>query len=562
MCAMNARLLRPFASDLPLEVQYLVVAGGGGGGTARGGGGGAGGLLTAAGFEPTIGSGYTVTVGGGGAGGSSAVGSDGTSSVFGAFSASGGGGGGSFSLAGRNGGSGGGGGGSNSSRVGGTGTTGQGNKGGDNNTSFAFSAGGGGGAGAAAANVTVNQATDGGIGILSNITGTPTYYAGGGGGAGGDGSTAFAGTGGLGGGGNGTDFSQSTGTGGHGTANTGGGGGGAAQPGGATVPGGNGGSGVVILRYPKRYEITVSPSLTYTTQDIGRIRIATFTAGTGFIAWNAPKVSNADAQDWVNRVYANGGTVSTSTANAVNTFCNDIDAAGIRDRFARLNLFCGSNLNAALVPLYRSTSFGGSVLGNATDTNNAFVGVGTDYAETGASGGLTGNGTSKYLNTGFNVDQLPGAANCHLSSYIRGTQDIASARALIGTLFNGVADRYRIFLNTASAGNYTALGELGKLTQASAVRANANGGLLVLSRTSATSLTLYDDAVSIGTNTDSTAETTGASPFFVFARSGPQEYYNGIMAGYSIGAGMSGAEVTSYYNALNAFQTALGRAQT
>jgi hypothetical protein len=33
------------------------------------------------------------------------------------------------------------------------------------------------------------------------------------------------------------------------------------------------------------------------------------------------------------------------------------------------------------------------------------------------------------------------------------------------------------------------------------------------------------------------------------------------MAGYSIGAGLSGAEVTSYYNALNTFQTALGRAQ-
>jgi hypothetical protein len=48
----------------------------------------------------------------------------------------------------------------------------------------------------------------------------------------------------------------------------------------------------------------------------------------------APQVSNAEAQDWISRVYANGGTVSTSTASAVSTFCDAIEAAGIRDRFA------------------------------------------------------------------------------------------------------------------------------------------------------------------------------------------------------------------------------------
>jgi hypothetical protein len=67
-----------------------------------------------------------------------------------------------------------------------------------------------------------------------------------------------------------------------------------------------------------------------------------------------PLVTNLDAKDWVARVYAAGGTVSQSTANAINTFCNNIDSTGLRDRFYRLNLFCGSNLAAATVPLYRS----------------------------------------------------------------------------------------------------------------------------------------------------------------------------------------------------------------
>jgi hypothetical protein len=276
----------------------------------------------------------------------------------------------------------------------------------------------------------------------------------------------------------------------------------------------------------------------------------------------APQVSNLDAQDWINRVYANGGTVSSATAASVNQFCTDIENApggSIRDRFLRLNLFCGS-FQGAFVPLYRSASFGGSPLGNATDTNLGSPAFLTgDYNETGTSGGLLGNGSTKYLDTGLNVSSLPGAANCHLSSYITGTQDIASPRTLIGTLFNGTSDRYRIFLNNTTAGNYLLFTELGELKQASSTLANANGGLMLSSRTSTTLLTLYDDAVSVGTNEVSTAEVTGASPFFVFARNGPTEFYNGRMAAYSIGAGMTAAQVTAFNTAMQAFQTAMTR---
>lgn len=220
----------------------------------------------------------------------------------------------------------------------------------------------------------------------------------------------------------------------------------------------------------------------------------------------------------------------------------------------------GSGLNAALVPLYRGESRTGTQYGNTVDQSLGSPSFGEgDYSE---ATGLQGNGSSKYLNTGFNVDQLPGAADCHLSSYIRGTQSIASPRALVGVLFNGVTDRYRLYLQISAAGNYSINANLGKATEAAVgIRPNDNGGLLLVSRTSTTSLTLYDDGNAIGTNTASTAETTGASPFFVFARNGPTEYYNGLMAAYSIGAGLSEAEATSYYDAMNTFQTALGRAQ-
>ena len=103
----------------------------------------------------------------------------------------------------------------------------------------------------------------------------------------------------------------------------------------------------------------------------------------------APKVSNVEAQDWINRVYANGGTVSATTANAVNTFCEDINAAGIRDKFYRLNLFAGDNLSAALVPLYRNRQFhtGRNILLRSEDYEDTsyFISGGLTLEKTNAS---------------------------------------------------------------------------------------------------------------------------------------------------------------------------------
>ena len=196
--------------------EYLIVAGGGGGGgssyfanmwQSSGGGGGAGGLLTATNLSISAQS-YNITIGEGGSGGSGTVnsgsdraagqkGTNGQNSIFSSFTAIGGGGGGggvqgtaasdAASRSGLNGGSGGGVGGregGNANGSFGTGTAGQGNDGGS--TGSGRSANGGGGAGAAGVGGAVNNQPGraGGIGVISNITSTATYYAAGGGGGG------------------------------------------------------------------------------------------------------------------------------------------------------------------------------------------------------------------------------------------------------------------------------------------------------------------------------------------------------------------------------------------
>ena len=269
---------------------------------------------------------------------------------------------------------------------------------------------------------------------------------------------------------------------------------------------------------------------------------------------------NPETLDWITRVYANGGTVSTSTANAVDAFCNAIDAAGIRDRFYRLNLFAGTGLNAALVPLYRGPSSGGTQYGNATDTNNGPF-VAADYVETGASGGLTAtSNTSKYLETGlipFNAGITE--QNYHNSGYFPSTLNTT------GDWIGSSGTRFSIFFPAFSTfGMYVRFGgssntgiENGSLA--------ARNGHLIGQRSSGTGVG-YRNGANINavssTASSSAFETNQPPALSVFARNAngsPSSYWSGRACMYSIGLDFSDAEALAFYNAVEAFQTALGR---
>ena len=254
-------------------VSYMVVAGGGGGGGHGGGGAGAGGFrelkspstpYTASPLDgypsapnriTVTATGYPIVVGSGAAGGCNQPGTKGNDSTFSTITSTGGGFGGggapSPSMVGGPGGSGGGGGGNPPSQAGGTGNTpsqtpAQGTDGGTGNFPH-YQAGGGGGAtvvGTAGVPGPGGPAGPGGAGATTEISFSPTIYAGGGGGSSQSPGGSKCGTGGPGGGGAGL---QPPGPPGNGTVNTGGGGGGVHN--GPPACGGTGGSGIVIIRY-------------------------------------------------------------------------------------------------------------------------------------------------------------------------------------------------------------------------------------------------------------------------------------------------------------------------
>jgi hypothetical protein len=256
----------------------------------------------------------------------------------------------------------------------------------------------------------------------------------------------------------------------------------------------------------------------------------------------------ADADDWASRVVANGGSVSDSTMDAVYRLCMQLSSAGLRQRFFRVGIFAGSGLNAALVPLYRGPSLSGTQYGHATDTN---VGpfVSSDYAE---DAGLTGNGSSKYLDTGFPMNTLPSTTSGHAAVSCKNRSSTSAFCGMVGVNLAGGS-------GFGVATDATVYAQWGSFANASN---NANG-LLVASRTSATSLVAYAAGAAIATTSTSTtptASTLNAAVFVSRNSASSHTFFDARTYGfYSIGTGLSAAEVSALTNAVNVFQATLGR---
>jgi len=282
-----------------------------------------------------------------------------------------------------------------------------------------------------------------------------------------------------------------------------------------------------------------------------------------------------EAVDWHNRVITNGGRVSSSTLKAVSNFCRRIDADGIRDKFLRLNLFCGNDLNACFTPLYLGPSFGGTQYGDPQDGNFGPFGS-IDYTETGAGGGLSGNNAiSAYLDTGLD-STTPFSTmgitynNIHGAVYLSnlGTTESWMGGVIGGNVFGFEGGDYAgvsVFWGFGESQNWNfPAGSYVSNTTCS------NEGLIV------GNLKSGNDVFSIENTscTDSSSNSNVAGIYTatnIYIMRGPYGYalpgdpepsYNSTddtVAGYSLGLGLSSSELTSYYSALNSFQTALGR---
>jgi hypothetical protein len=260
-------------------------------------------------------------------------------------------------------------------------------------------------------------------------------------------------------------------------------------------------------------------------------------------------------------VIANGGTFSGATLSAVSKFCRDIESAGIRDKFYRLNLFTGNNLNAAMVPLYRAESRTAAPRGGTNDTNNNFVSG--DFNNTGSLSGLKGDGSTKYINTGLPADFIS-ASTAHLGIGLRATETRAAAfRTGIGT-YNGGARSLEIALYATNArtgsGFFTRFA-----TTSDCLGDNIGGatGALGVGNIVAAWPTMYRNGVATGVTATTSENYGSAHSLYVFANNNSNtsviNYTDARINWYSIGFTMTAAQALTFHNAIAAFNTALSR---
>ena len=275
----------------------------------------------------------------------------------------------------------------------------------------------------------------------------------------------------------------------------------------------------------------------------------------------APSIHH-EAIDWATRVSANGGVISTSVIRAVSAFCAEIDRNSLRDRFLRLNLFAGGNLSGALVPLYRSTSFGGTGVGNATDTNINFVSA--DFSETGASGGLKGNGSNKYLNTGFTPAMFANTANVHLS-YSGTSLETTSGGApyALGSFAGAEPGIFALGISLAlpTDRRATQLSNVSALSVSSATRGSTEAHMIG-TRTATNAAAMYGGGSLLASVASTVTTASSSAAMFVFCRSAnasPVGFTSGRLRMYSIGNGLTAAQAAAFSAAVIALNNDLGR---
>ena len=269
-----------------------------------------------------------------------------------------------------------------------------------------------------------------------------------------------------------------------------------------------------------------------------------------------------EAVDWATRVVSNGGTASLQTIRAVSRFCRDIEAAGIRSKFTRLNLFVGASLSAALVPLYRSSSFGGSVVGNTTDTNFNFVAA--DWNETGTSSGLKGNGSTKYLDTGFNANTFA-ASNTHIGFGLVDAGALTTGYRAAAGVYGGGSQSLSVSIRTGAAGaeNAACMTRFGTTTDTFGDNVGGTGAVLATGRIIAAYPTMYRNGSASGATASTSLNYPSAHRLTLFAINTSNvsigNYSDARLNWYSFGQTMTAAQAAVFDAALARFNASLSR---
>lgn len=251
-----------------------------------------------------------------------------------------------------------------------------------------------------------------------------------------------------------------------------------------------------------------------------------------------------DAQAFFNRVTTAGGSLTSTEQAAINQLVLDLKTYSLWSKMKAIYPMVGAS-SAACAQNLKSNSFTGTFTSGWT------------YASTGA----TPNGSSAYMNTGLVPSSQLTASSTHISYYSR-TNTTTNDGVEFGSWNTGYANGIEFALNrsVATPRTYMTLNS----TPASNVLAGnqLSLGFFIGSRTSSSSASMYRNDLPVGSNMSSYTLTLSSFNLFLGASNDfgtPATYSSKQCAFASIGDGLSDAEASNFYTAVQAFQTTLSR---
>lgn len=256
------------------------------------------------------------------------------------------------------------------------------------------------------------------------------------------------------------------------------------------------------------------------------------------------KKSSGGGNDPDAQLFITATGISGTNATAINQLVINLKAANIWTKMKAIYPMVGLN----------STTYKFN-LKNPIDSNAAyrlaFFGGGTFSANGYHPGGVNGYADT-FLNSSLNLNMN----NAHLSYYSR-TQTISTTQSDIGNNVN--APPMTAFIastNTINVGYY------GDSTFSTTQTISDKRGFVISSRTSPTSLKLYNNGSLTNTQTGTNTTSPPNLNLFIGARNNSNTadvYSTKELAFASIGDGLTDAEALAFYNAVQTFNTTLGR---
>lgn len=262
---------------------------------------------------------------------------------------------------------------------------------------------------------------------------------------------------------------------------------------------------------------------------------------------------DVDAQAWAAAVATAGGTAGGRSLAAVSAFCKAAKAAGYWNKLTRINLMCGVDLTAARVPLKLGGAF-------ATETVNAIVAG--DYQETGAAGGIKGDGTSKRFSPGWNpVTAGASPSSFGMWAYVKGLESGGVSKFIMGHQDTSPPNTTALGWAVTGTLEAGAIGAAGTTEYAPTGTPATKEGFLGIATNGSRSQQYYQNGAAVGAPVVATGGFSNTTIVVMALNNAGTvgTWTTRYLRAYAITAGMSAADAAAFNAHMQSFQTALGR---